>query len=174
LVIDHNPSDGERMSREFRAAGFLAAYARPANRLADVRVPFVPKILVVDPSGASPGQCCKSIVLALRDRFPQAAIVVVAHRPSFADCFEAARLGVAAYLPKPAKVSALLASLTTKPLVKADDSANNVPLSLAAHESEQISRALSLCAGNKTAAARILGIPRFTLQRKLNRNSRLK
>jgi len=174
LIIDYDLADAERLCRGFRQAGIRSALVAPADSLVDVGVPFVPDIVVIDPFALRCGRnSCKGAVQALRDRFPQVAIVIATDKPSLADCFEAARLGVAAYLPKPAQVCVILASLASTPSPPTPRPANIPLLSLAGHEWDQISRALCISGGNKTKAARILGIARFTLQRKLKKRPSL-
>jgi len=110
------------------------------------------------------------ILNCLRDRFAKANIVVQTRRYSLADCFVCAQVGAAAYLTKPTSVAEVLAALRRYHPASPIGAAFDAPLSLARMEWEHINRVLVACKGNKTQAAALLRIPRFTLQRKLSKN----
>jgi two-component system, response regulator RegA len=91
---------------------------------------------------------------------------------SIATAIETVRLGAADYLTKPADVDSILSAFD-RTESRADppaaaDAEGAVP-SLARVEWEHISRVVSDCGGNISKAARILGIHRRSLQRKLGR-----
>ncbi|HUK63763.1 MAG TPA: helix-turn-helix domain-containing protein, partial [Dongiaceae bacterium] len=83
---------------------------------------------------------------------------------SIANALEAVRLGAAHYLTKPVDVDQILAALGG-PAPRA--AATETP-SLERVEWEHIQRVLHDCDGNVSRAARVLGIHRRTLQRKLS------
>ncbi len=100
---------------------------------------------------------------------PTTVVVVLTGYGSIATAVEALRLGASEYLTKPADVDQIIAALsrsaTTPPAPGGQD---QVP-SLARVEWEHINRVLVDCGGNVSKAARLLGIHRRSLQRKLSR-----
>jgi two-component system, response regulator RegA len=103
----------------------------------------------------------------LSRRSPPPVIVVVTAYPSIATAMSAARKGAAAYLRKPASATTILASLLGQG-VSADGAHGPAqPMSLRRAEWEYLCWVLRTCNFNRSRAARILGIGRRTLQRKL-------
>ena len=117
------------------------------------------------------------VVRALVDLDPATAIVVLTGYGSIATALEAVRLGATHYLTKPADVDEVLAAFargagetTALPDAATSSSSADAPEStptLARVEWEHINRVLADCGGNVSQAARILGIHRRSLQRKL-------
>ncbi len=89
---------------------------------------------------------------------------------SIATALQAIRLGADDYISKPADVDQILAAYLR---ISADDGTDNLDVpqapSLARVEWEHIQRILADCGGNISKAARVLGIHRRSLQRKLDR-----
>jgi len=172
LIIDGDAALADRLVGEFAELGFQAAAVTIANeKIVDFLVPFVPGLIVIDPETILERHRSQDWILqSLLSRFPAAGIVVQTRRYSLADCFRCAQIGAVAYLSKPTSAAEVLAfSRRQMPLAEAHE-ANDTPLSLARMEWEHISRVLVACRGNKTRAAAMLDIPRFTLQRKLRKN----
>jgi DNA-binding NtrC family response regulator len=94
--------------------------------------------------------------------------IVVAAYPSLAGVVAAIRAGAGDYLPTTITPPELLAVL--------EDAAHPIPRisaelpTLAAMEWEYINRFLVAASGNVSAAARVLGVQRSTLQRKLRKH----
>jgi two-component system response regulator RegA len=95
---------------------------------------------------------------------------------SIANAIEAVRQGALDYLTKPVDVDQILASLARGPSARGAGEGPN-PTEAAARrrapslervEWEHIQRVLADCDGNVSRAARVLGIHRRTLQRKLS------
>ena len=83
---------------------------------------------------------------------------------SIATAVESMKLGATSYLTKPADADQIVAAFDgTQPSDEAE-----VP-SLARVEWEHIQRVLADCSGNVSQAARMLGIHRRSLQRKLSK-----
>ena len=95
---------------------------------------------------------------------PDLAVVVVTGYGSIATALEAVRRGARSYLTKPVGISQMLAALAGS--TAEDQSPPRVP-SLARVEWEHIHAVLRSCEGNITQAAKLLGIHRRSLQRKL-------
>ena len=82
---------------------------------------------------------------------------------SIATAVESVKLGASSYLTKPVDTDQILAALEGS---VSSSVPSNVP-SLARVEWEHIQRVLADCGGNISQAARLLGIHRRSLQRKL-------
>jgi two-component system response regulator RegA len=111
-----------------------------------------------------PGASGLELVEALRAIDQATRIVVLTGYGSIATAVQAIRLGATHYLTKPVDVDQILQALAGQ--ASASEAEGSVP-SLARVEWEHIQRVLSDCAGNVTQAARLLGLHRRSLQRKL-------
>jgi two-component system response regulator RegA len=105
------------------------------------------------------------VVRALAEVGRGTAVVVLTGYGSIATALEAVRLGARHYLTKPAGADEILAALLGEQRPPAPPAAT-AP-SLARVEWEHINRVLPDCGGNVSEAARLLGIHRRSLQRKL-------
>ena len=116
----------------------------------------------------------ESGLVVLRDLMaahPDALAVILSGYGSIATAIDAVRLGAVDFVQKPADVDQLLEAfakaLQVDPLVERDPHYD--PPSLARAEWEHIQRVLNDCGGNVTRAAKMLGLHRRTLQRKLQK-----
>ena len=114
-----------------------------------------------------PGRSGLDVVRALVAMDEAMAIVVMTGFGSIATAVESVRSGARQYLSKPADVDQIIAALQT-PTAVAPDAPVAVP-SLARVEWEHIQRVLAECQGNVSQAARLLGLHRRSLQRKLSK-----
>lgn len=108
------------------------------------------------------------LVRQLLDRQRNLPIVLLTGFGSIANALEAVRRGARDYLTKPADPDQILAALRGEPQsVRAvEHPVSEVP-SLGRVEWEHIQRVLAECEGNISKTARLLGIDRRSLQRKL-------
>ena len=164
LIADDDDVFRERLVRAFQDRGFRAIGAatsasalelgerdRPSRSVVDLRLP--------DDGGLA-------VVQRLKELDSSNNVVVLTGYGSIATALDAVRLGATHYLQKPATVDDLLAAFA-----RANDSAlteerAEVP-SLARVEWEHLNRVLADCDGNISKAARLLGLHRRSLQRKL-------
>jgi two-component system, response regulator RegA len=102
----------------------------------------------------------------LRQRCPQARILVTTAYPSFRVAVAAIRLGADDYAVKPITATELAHMLSGRQDI--DGEVMSLP-SLQRVEWEYINRVLGHTDGNISAAARLLGVERSTLQRKLRK-----
>jgi two-component system response regulator RegA len=112
-----------------------------------------------------PGGSGLDLVTRFIEADPATKIVVLTGYGSIATAVEAVRRGAAHYLTKPADADQILAALTG-----GSATAATVPaklMSLDQVEWEHINRVLLDCQGNISEAARVLGLHRRSLQRKL-------
>jgi len=167
LVVEDDDGFRNILVRALEARGYdVRGVADAASALALAREDS-PEMAVVDlrlndDSGLDVVRELKAIDAAT-------AIVVLTGYGSIATALEAVRLGATHYLTKPADVDDLLAAFArgTGGTAVASDAAPDSTPTLARVEWEHINRVLSDCGGNVSQAARILGIHRRSLQRKL-------
>ncbi len=169
LVADDDTPFRERLTRAFSERGFdVRAAADGAEAIANAEQES-PEYAVLDLR--MPGASGLEVVRALRGIDPGTKTVVLTGYGSIATAVEAVRLGAIHYLTKPADLDDILAAfaraqgqeeaeITTQP--------SETP-SLARVEWEHINRVLVDCGENVTRAARVLGIHRRSLQRKLSK-----
>jgi two-component system response regulator RegA len=163
LIVEDDDVLRGRLARAFRERGFevreatdivgATRHARgepPTHALVDLRLP-----------GGSGLEVARALVAA----DPAPAVVVLTGYGSIATALEAVRLGACHYLTKPADVDDILAAFDREPPGSARGP-SPVP-TLARVEWEHINRVLADCGGNISEAARVLGIHRRSLQRKL-------
>lgn len=103
----------------------------------------------------------------LRAAAPAMRIVLVTGYASVATAVEAIKRGADDYLPKPASLEMILKAVAGEALEPAAEPATMTPL--ARIEWEHIQQALAETGGNISAAARLLGMHRRSLQRKLSK-----
>ena len=129
----------------------LAARLRPQRAILDLRMP---------------GGSGLDLVSELLEIVPDMDIVVLTGYGSIATALEATRRGAIDYLQKPADADQILAAFEKNGEDKVPP--QSAP-SLARVEWEHIQRILTDCGGNISQAARVLGIHRRSLQRKLSK-----
>lgn len=105
------------------------------------------------------------LLCEFRQSWPQARIVVLTAYPSYHAAVTATRLGADEYLAKPVSLLELMRALQGD----AGFTAQGALPSLKRVEWEYIARVLGYTDGNISEAARVLGIERSTLQRKLRK-----
>ena len=110
------------------------------------------------------------LIQPLRELRADMRILLVTGYASIATAVEAIKLGADDYLPKPATVPTILRALGLEtPATPIDDieAAEDTMTPLSRLEWEHIQQALAETEGNISAAARLLGMHRRSLQRKL-------
>ncbi len=103
---------------------------------------------------------------ALRQRYPQAAIVVLTGYASIATAVEATKLGAVQYLAKPATLDAIMSAFE-QASANPDLPVAPQPMSLKRVTWEHLQRVLAEHDGNISATARALNMHRRSLQRML-------
>lgn len=166
LLVDDDPAFRERLARALAARGQIvevAADADSALRLAEGGA-FAAAIIDLR-LGQDSGL---GLVAGLRSRHPGLSMVVLTGFGSIATALEAVRLGARDYLTKPVDPEQILQALRGERVAGTVAAAADVePASLDRVEWEHIQRVLCDAGHNITRAARLLGIDRRSLQRKL-------
>jgi two-component system response regulator RegA len=109
------------------------------------------------------------LIATLREIDPATKVVVLTGYGSVATAVEAVRRGAVHYLTKPADADEILAAFDRTADGHPHETAPPQPMSLDRVEWEHINRVLVECGGNVSEAARLLGLHRRTLQRKLSK-----
>jgi len=170
MVVDDDATFRARLVSALAARGMQASAAGSPEEARQIAVRVAPSRAIVDlrmPGGS--GLELVSELLAIK---PEMQIVVLTGYGSIATALEATRRGALDYLSKPADADQILAAFEKKSQAPqsrpAADEAGSAP-SLARVEWEHIQRILTDCGGNISRAARVLGIHRRSLQRKLSK-----
>ena len=164
LLVDDNLLYLKTLQRSLRRRGYetllaqriedalaLARQHRPAFALVDLRLGEESGLELIGP---------------LKDIRPDMRVLLLTGYASVATAVEAIKRGADNYLMKPVTADAIAAALREEPGEAAPES-TMVPL--ARVEWEYIQQALAETRGNVSAAARLLGTHRRSLQRKLAR-----
>jgi two-component system response regulator RegA len=167
LLVEDDDVLRARLGRALQERGFdvrSAASAAEAERLVAEEPPelAVLDLRLADRNGLD-------LVAFLKASDPETRIVVLTGYGSVATAVEAIRRGATHYLTKPADADEIVAAFERdgRRDVTLGDSRTLRPMSLDRVEWEHINRVLVECGGNVSEAARVLGIHRRSLQRKL-------
>lgn len=168
LVVDDDEVFRNRLCRAFASRGWQAhgaADCPSAIRLANAHGP---DLAVVDLRLSGRGGL--DIVRDLRRLDETICIIMLTGYGSIATALTAIRLGANHYMSKPADADQVLACYQrlTDQAAPFETTATEVP-SLARVEWEHIQRILADCQGNISQAAKLLGLHRRSLQRKLSK-----
>jgi len=165
LIVDDDAPFRTRLMRAFSDRGFDVAGAGSYDEAIAVAQVDTPELALVDLR--LPGKSGLDVVKALKDLDATTSIVVLTGYGSIATAVDSVKLGATGYLTKPVDAEQILAAFErTVPTERAAPTAQ----SLARVEWEHIQRVLADCDGNLSQAARVLGIHRRSLQRKLSKN----
>lgn len=160
LIVDDDTAFRERLVRAMRDRGYEAVGVADHPSALEAARGESPELALVDLR--LPGESGLAVVRDLKTLDSSTVVVVLTGYGSIATAVESIKLGAATYLTKPADADQIVAAFEgTQPADHAQ-----AP-SLARVEWEHIQRILSDCGGNVSQAARILGIHRRSLQRKL-------
>jgi two-component system, response regulator RegA len=165
LVVDDDDVFRNRLVRALLERGFEARGAAGASGASALAAADSPELAVVDlrmPDGSG-----LDVVRELKAMDPATRVVVLTGYGSIATALEAVRLGATHYLTKPADVDEILRAFEREKRAPEPSGSHDTAPSLARAEWEHIQRVLTDCGGNVSQAARILGVHRRSLQRKL-------
>ncbi len=166
LIVEDDALLRERLARAFAARGFDVRQAEDIPQAEVVAAADAPEFVVLDlrmPAGNG-----LDLIPRLLAIDPATKIVVLTGYGSVATAIEAVRRGAVHYLTKPADADEILAAFSRD--AQAPPPVTTLqPMSLDRVEWEHINRVLVDCGNNISEAARVLGIHRRSLQRKLSR-----
>ena len=165
LIVDDDQPFRSRLVRAFQDRGFDATAAGSLEEAVAAAQADTPELALVDLR--LPGASGLDVVRTLKAMDATTNVVVLTGYGSIATAVESVKLGATAYLTKPVDADQILAAFESHDLERAP-----VPTAqpLARVEWEHIQRVVADCDGNLSHAARVLGIHRRSLQRKLSKN----
>jgi two-component system, response regulator RegA len=166
LIIDDNINFAEQLMRSLSRRSFQCQHA--AN-LAEARRLLQDQsfnhVLLDLKLGNESGL---SAIPFIREEQPQTKIILLTGYASVATAVKAIKLGADDYLPKPPTIHQLLQAMNDEVEELLENEAEYM-LRLQRLEWEHIQQAMLETNGNISAAARLLGLHRRTLQRKLEK-----
>ncbi|MBL9173612.1 MAG: response regulator [Verrucomicrobiales bacterium] len=163
LIVDDDVPFRERLARALEQRGISCGVA--ADGAGAVRWVEEHDLDGVVLDLRMPAYSGLDLLAALVRRRPGLSVVLLTAYGSIATALEAVRLGARDFLIKPADADTILAALEGR-RPQREMVPPEVP-SLDRVEWEHIGRVLADCGGNISQAARLLGLDRRTLQRKL-------
>ena len=167
LIVDDDINYGAQLQRSLQRRNFsvdLAQDAASALALATARVPDAAMLdlKLAEDSGLR-------LIEPLRALSADMVIVLLTGYASIATAVEAIKRGADDYLPKPAGIESILRALNGDGSPDEFEDTPETMTPLKRLEWEHIQQALSTSGGSISAAARLLGMHRRTLQRKLGK-----
>ena len=166
LVIDDEGIFRERLCRALQTRGFAPHEAWDRQSSLDALAKATPDLILLDLRLGSDNGL--TLLPLLREHAEHAYIVVLTGYGSIATALTAMKQGADHYLTKPVDADDIVRTYESLQSPQ-DEQAPPEPSSpsLARVEWEHIQRVLSECEGNISQAARVLGLHRRSLQRKL-------
>lgn len=165
LIVDDDLRFRTRLVRAFQERGFETAGVGSYDEAMAAAEIDSPELAVVDLR--LPGQSGLEVVTGLKAIDATTSIIVLTGYGSITTAVESMQRGATTYLTKPVDADQIEAAF------EGSQRAGSRPQSvqtLARVEWEHIQRVLADCEGNVSLAARLLGIHRRSLQRKLAKN----
>lgn len=166
LIVDDSDLYRDRLAEAIQERGYRVLTADGYDAAVEQVRRQTPGLAVVDLK--MPGRSGLELVRTLRDLSPETKCVVVTGFGSIANAVDAIHAGALNYVTKPADADEILAALHRGEGEPVGPKEYNPP-TLAENEWEYIQQVLADCGGNISQTARILGIERRTLQRKLKK-----
>lgn len=166
LVVDDDDAFRTRLVRALNTRGFIATGAANHDEALSAAQADTPECALVDLK--LPGRSGLDVVRDLKALDETTTIIVLTGYGSIATAVQSVKLGAASYLTKPVDADQIVAAFASQGDV--GETVSPPVQSLARVEWEHIQRVLVDCDGNVSQAARLLGIHRRSLQRKLLKN----
>ena len=163
-MIDDDAVFRQRLARGFALRGWETCDAASAEEVRAAARDFAPDLAVIDLRIQD--QSGLDVLRDLHRIDATISLVMLTGYGSIATALEAVKCGARHYFTKPVDVDQILAAY--EGAAPAAEPPDTVP-SLARVEWEHIQRVLADCDGNISRTARLLGLHRRSLQRKLNK-----
>ena len=167
LVVDDDPIFRNRLCRAFRDRGCEAHESDTAKDTLRLAGDVSPDLVLLDLR--MPEVSGLDLIQSIKKLDATIAVIILTGYGSIPTALQALKRGADHYLSKPADAEQILAAYRDlNQALAVKDAPATVP-SLARVEWEHIQRVLSDCSGNISQAAKLLGIHRRSLQRKLSK-----
>lgn len=166
LIVDDDITFAQMLKRVLDRRGFIA---ETAIDIASTEILMQKKYFakaIVDLKIAQESGLV--LISRLKEMNPDIQIIMLTGYSSISTAVDAIKLGAINYFCKPVEVDDLLKAFDSTPTADTIPIPENAP-SLDRMEWEYIQKTLQDCNGNISAAARVLGVHRRTLQRKLQK-----
>jgi two-component system response regulator RegA len=167
IVVDDDPVFRSRLCRAFRDRGCEAHEAHTPDETYRLAGTISPDLVLLDLK--MPGLSGLDLIERIKQLDTTITIIILTGYGSIATAMQALKLGADHYLSKPADAEQILAAYRDLTHSAAEKHTPTTVPSLARVEWEHIQRVLSDCSGNISQAAKLLGIHRRSLQRKLSK-----
>lgn len=170
LVIDDDDVFRKQLCRALERREWSVLEAAEGDRAIKLATECVPDLAIVDLR--LPGLGGLEIVERLRSISDATAIIVLTGYGSIATALSAVRLGADDFLTKPADADQIMAAyekVESDTFTSQENAREPAVPTLGRVEWEHIQRVLGDCKGNISQTARLLGLHRRSLQRKLSK-----
>src|ERR1051326_7154789 len=167
LVVDDDPVFRNRLCRAFRDRACEAHEAGTKEETLRFAANISPDLVLLDLK--MPGLSGLDLIQDIKKLDSTIAVIILTGYGSIPTAMQALKLGADHYLSKPADAEQILAAYRDLNRSAAAKHTPTAVPSLARVEWEHIQRVLSDCSGNISQAAKLLGIHRRSLQRKLSK-----
>ena len=166
LVCDDDGPFRRRLARTLRDRDLIVFEAEDARMALDALATYEMDSAVIDLR--MPNENGLWLVQEIARGFPAVRVVVLTGFGSINTAIHAVNLGAVHYLTKPVSTDQLLSAFTSEPAPSAIDCDAGLP-SLEEVETEYVNRVLDEFDGNVSRSAKVLGLHRRSLQRRLVR-----
>jgi two-component system, response regulator RegA len=168
LIVDDDPLYAGQLQRSLQRRGFDGTVVHDSASALVAAQARIPDAALLDLKLAE--ESGLNLIEPLRALSQDMVIVLLTGYASVATAVEAIKRGADDYLPKPASIRAIVRALHGE--ASDDESVGDAPATMTPLnrlEWEHIQQALAATGGNISAAARLLGMHRRSLQRKLGK-----
>jgi two-component system, response regulator RegA len=167
VVVDDDAIFRSRLCRAFRDRSYEAYEADTAKETYRLAANVSPDLVLLDLK--MPGLSGLDLIQDIKRLDNTITVIILTGYGSIATAMQALKLGADHYLGKPADIEQILAAYRDLTQNSGGKQTPTMVPSLARVEWEHIQRVLSDCSGNISQAAKLLGIHRRSLQRKLSK-----
>jgi len=167
VVVDDDQVFRNRLCRAFRDRGCEAHEASTEEQSLQLVTSVSPDLVLLDLK--MPNLSGLDLIQAIKKIDPTITIMMLTGYASISTAMQALKLGADHYIAKPADAEQILDAYTELDTGSSEKHTPTKVPSLARVEWEHIQRVLSDCEGNISQAAKLLGIHRRSLQRKLSK-----
>jgi two-component system response regulator RegA len=165
LLIDDDDVFRNRLCRAFRERDWEAHEAGDSQQAIEVTAKTSPDLVLLDLK--MPSINGLELIEAIKKIDVTITLIILTGYGSIATAMQALKLGADHYLGKPVDVEQIIAAYEELHTASGGKAVPATVPTLARVEWEHIQRVLSDCSGNITQAAKLLGVHRRSLQRKL-------